>query len=83
MTDAWSAGELETLSGELLASFDEFPGLYDTLVTERNEKWVGSLEDMLDDRRRYLVVVGALHLVGSDSVVELMTARGHTVQRIH
>ena len=82
MTDAWSAGELETLSDELLGSFDEFPGLYDTLVTERNEKWAGSLEGMLNDGKRYLVVVGALHLVGTDSVIDLMTARGHAVQRI-
>jgi hypothetical protein len=83
MADAWRAGELEPLSDELLASFDEFPGLYDTLVTERNEKWAGSLEDMLDDGKRYLVVVGALHLVGDDNVIDLMTARGHTPQRIH
>ena len=82
MTDAWSAGELETLSDELLGSFDEFPGLYETLVTERNEKWAGSLEGMLDDGKRYLVVVGALHLVGDDSVIELLTARGHPVQRL-
>lgn len=82
MADAWRAGELEPLRDELLASFDEFPGLYDTLVTERNEKWVGSLEGMLDDGKRYLVVVGALHLVGSDSVIALMKARGHTVERL-
>jgi hypothetical protein len=82
MGDAWRAGELETLSDELLASFDEFPSLYETLVTERNEKWVGLLEDMLDDRTRYLVVVGALHLVGSGSVIELLTARGHAVERL-
>jgi hypothetical protein len=83
MADAWSAGELEPLSEELLASFAEFPGLYDMLVTERNEKWVVSLEDMLDDGTRYLVVVGALHLVGRDSVIDLMNARGHRVERIH
>jgi hypothetical protein len=82
MADAWRAGELEPLRDELLASFDEFPGLYDTLVTERNEKWAGSLEDMLDDGTRYLVVVGALHLVGDDSVIALLKARGHTVERL-
>lgn len=83
MTDAWSAGELETLRDELLGSFDDFPGLYETLVTGRNEKWAGSLEGMLDDGKRYLVVVGALHLVGDDSVIALMTARGHRVERLH
>jgi uncharacterized protein YbaP (TraB family) len=82
MADAWRAGELEPLSKELLTSFEEFPGLYDTLVTERNEKWVGSLEAMLDDGKRYLVVVGALHLVGPDNVVDLFKARGHKVERL-
>ena len=83
MADAWRSGELDALTAELLDDFDEFPGLYTALVTERNERWVGSLEEMLDDGRRHLVVVGALHLVGRDSVIELMAARGHAVERIH
>jgi uncharacterized protein YbaP (TraB family) len=27
--------------------------------------------------------VGALHLVGDDSVIELLRARGHAVERLH
>jgi hypothetical protein len=34
---------------------------------------------LLDDRDDYLVVVGALHLVGRDSVVELLRKRGYEV----
>lgn len=83
MADAWRSGELDALTAELLDDFAEFPGLYTALVTERNERWVGPLEEMLDDGRRHLVVVGALHLVGRDSVIELMAARGHAVERIH
>ena len=83
MADAWRAGKLDELSEELLDDFNDFPGLYDTLVTERNDAWVRSLEDMLDDRRRYLVVVGALHLVGTHNVIELLGARGHEVERLH
>jgi uncharacterized protein YbaP (TraB family) len=37
---------------------------------------------MLGDGRRYLVVVGALHLVGRDSVVQRLEARGHRAVRI-
>lgn len=83
MADAWRAGELEALSEELLDDFDAFPGLYAALVTHRNEAWVESLEAMLADGRRYLVVVGALHLVGSDNVIDLLAARGHRVERLH
>ena len=83
MADAWREGELEELADELLDEFDEFPGLYATLITERNDAWVETLERMLGDGRRHLVVVGALHLVGRDNVVEGLTARGHEVERIH
>ena len=82
MAAAWRAGELEELSGELLAEFADFPGLYETLVTKRNAAWVETLERMLRDDRRRLVVVGALHLVGDDSLIRLLTARGHAVERI-
>jgi uncharacterized protein YbaP (TraB family) len=83
MVAAWRAGELESLSAELLDEFDEFPGLYETLVTKRNTAWVPPLERMLVDGRRHLVVVGALHLVGPDSVIELLQQRGHSVERLH
>jgi uncharacterized protein YbaP (TraB family) len=82
MVAAWRAGELETLSAELLADFAEFPGLYETLVTKRNDAWVPALEQMLADGRRHLVVVGALHLVGPGNVIELLDGRGHDVERL-
>jgi uncharacterized protein len=82
MVAAWRDGELERLTDELLGEFDDFPGLYDALVTKRNAAWVPQLEKMLTDGRRHLVVVGALHLVGPDSVIEQLRARGHEVERL-
>jgi uncharacterized protein len=82
MATAWRDGRLDVLSEGLLADFDDFPGLYDTLVEKRNAEWVKSLERLLTDGRRYLVVVGALHLVGRDSVVDMLKARGHEVERL-
>jgi uncharacterized protein YbaP (TraB family) len=83
MVDAWRDGELEDLSAELLDDFAAFPGLHEALVAKRNRAWVPLLEGMLDDGRRHLVVVGALHLVGPDSVIDLLQARGHDVERLH
>lgn len=83
MVEAWRDGELENLSAELLDDFDDFPGLYETLVTKRNAAWVPQLERLLTDGRRHLVVVGALHLVGADNVISLLGARGHEIERLH
>ena len=82
MVAAWRDGELESLSAELLDEFDQFPGLYETIVTKRNRAWVPALERMLADGRRRLVVVGALHLVGPDSVIDQLRERGHDVERL-
>jgi uncharacterized protein YbaP (TraB family) len=83
MVTAWRAGELESLSAELVDEFGDFPGLYEKLVTNRNNAWVPKLEGMLGDGRHHLVVVGALHLVGPDNVIDLLKKRGHEIERLH
>lgn len=82
MVGAWRAGELESLSSELFEEFASYPGLYEKLVTKRNNSWVPLLEGMLADGGHQLVVVGALHLVGPGNVIELLKKRGHEVERL-
>jgi uncharacterized protein YbaP (TraB family) len=76
---AWRNGDTATLASLLSEEFDEFPDLYRTLTVDRNRAWVTRLTDLLDDRDDYLVVVGALHLVGDGSVVSLLEKRGFKV----
>ena len=37
---------------------------------------------LLDDDTDYLIVVGALHLVGDDSVLALLSQRGHEARQV-
>jgi hypothetical protein len=76
---AWKTGDTEALAGLLSDEFDEFPDLYRRLTVDRNRAWVDKLTELLDDRDDYLVVVGALHLVGDDSVVDLLEQQGYEV----
>ena len=57
---------------------DEVPALYKRINVERNDAWLPKIEQRLtqpgsDDT---LVVVGALHLLGEDGVVEKLRAQG-------
>lgn len=79
MLGAWRAGDATALARVLSDEFDEFPELYRPLTEDRNRAWLGRLVDLLDDRDDYLVVVGALHLVGRHSVVDLLEQRGYEV----
>ena len=78
---AWREGDSDALARLLSEEFDEFPELYKPLTEDRNRAWLGQLVDLLDDRDDYLVVVGGLHLVGRNSVVDLLRQRGYEVQQ--
>ena len=45
-------------------------------MTERNARWLPQIERFLRDDRDYMVVVGALHLVGREGLLELARHAG-------
>lgn len=79
LIDAWRKGDTRTLAQLLAEGFEKYPDLYRPLTVERNRQWIPSIEKLLDDPDDYLVVVGTLHLVGKDSVIELLERKGHKV----
>ena len=81
LISAWTRGDTTALARTLVHDFDKFPELYRSLIVDRNRKWADQIGALLDDDANYLIVVGALHLVGQDSVIELLRAHGHPAQR--
>jgi hypothetical protein len=81
MVEAWRAGDATALAELLSEGYEDFPELYGPLTEDRNRAWAEHLADLLDDPDDYLVVVGALHLVGRNSVVDLLRRRGYEVTR--
>ena len=79
---AWRSGDATAMAKLLQEGFDEYPDLYRPLTVERNRKWIPQIEQLLDDKDDYLVVVGALHLVGTDSVIDLLERKGYKVKQL-
>lgn len=77
---AWAAGDEAGLDRLLRSEYDAFPALYRRLVTDRNRRWIGELVTLLQGDANELVIVGALHLVGSKGVVALLRERGYVVR---
>jgi uncharacterized protein len=48
----------------------------------RNEDWLVKIIDLLDDSEDYLIIVGAMHLIGESGVPELLRARGFEVTQL-
>jgi uncharacterized protein len=76
---AWRRGDLTTLASLLREDYERFPDLYRVLVTDRNRKWLPTLTRLLGESQDYLVIVGALHMVGRDGVVDLLQRAGYEV----
>lgn len=82
LTEAWRRGDLVALEAELAQGMDDLPELFNKVVVQRNHNWLSRIEQMLTDPDDdYLVVTGALHMVGPQGLVELLRARGYQITR--
>lgn len=82
---AWRRGDQDALWNGMAAEMRrEYPQLYRRVNVARNDAWVPKLQRMLDGETGddTLVVVGALHLLGDDGVVEKLRAKGYEVERV-
>lgn len=84
--DAWRSGDVDRLNALVIDEVrKETPETYRIINVARNDTWVPKLQAMLDgvgEGSDTLVVVGAMHLLGADGVVEKLRAKGYQVERI-
>ena len=66
-------------AGEM-GGFEE--AFLDRLLYARNRNWISPLQGMLERNEENMVVVGAAHLIGQDSVLDLLEQAGYEVERI-
>ena len=81
MVRFWQNGQIEKLHSLLFKSFEDYPQIEDRLLLQRNKDWVEKIEDMLGGPENVFVVVGAGHLVGAGSVVDLLRQKGYKVKQ--
>ena len=78
----WRRGDLKQLEALLRSGAEESPEFFKQLTTDRNLRWLPQIEAMLaDPKDDYLVVTGALHMVGDMGLVELLRRKGYKIKR--
>lgn len=81
----WRAGDIAKLDSEMRVEMaTKSPVSYKLLDVDRNNAWLPLLEQRLTGSTQddTLVVVGSLHLLGQDGLVEKLRAKGYKVERI-
>jgi uncharacterized protein len=83
LLEAWRGGKTDQLAKLLSSEYQSFPELYKVLITDRNLQWLPQIEADLHGDRDYLVIVGALHLVGRGGLLDLARRAGLSVTPVH
>lgn len=82
--DAWRRGDDKLLWTSMATEMrGQYPQLYKRINSDRNDAWVPKLQQHLQaGQGGTMVVVGTLHLLGNDGVVEKLRAKGYKVERV-
>jgi len=79
---AWKTGDSDALAKMLNEASEESPALFKRLVADRNQSWLARIQEAAAGDKNALIVVGAGHLVGNDTLVALLKKRGYKVTQL-
>ncbi len=79
---AWDAGDAATIAAVMNQGMEAFPAVREQVLVQRNRNWIAPIERLFGTEAQTLVVVGVGHLVGEDSVLAMLQARGYTVTQL-
>ena len=84
LVNAWKAGNLDDLKRVLIdEDMARIPALYKALLTHRNANWTTEIDALMNNETgTFLIAVGTAHLIGKDSVLEMLKPLGYAAERI-
>lgn len=83
MLTAWEAGDEAELTKVLIdKEKTENPTEYQRVIVARNANWEPQIESLLSGKGTIFVTVGTAHLIGPDSLLNMLKAHGITAEKV-
>jgi len=83
MLDAWRNGDMYAMNELTIMPLKQHdPLTYQILIKQRNLNWLNHIEDYFTDQQKELVLVGAAHLAGEDSLLALLESKGYVIAQL-
>jgi uncharacterized protein YbaP (TraB family) len=76
----WRAGGAEFMNRELALLKDLWPAIYQSLIADRNARWLPRIEEYITTEPVEFVIVGLAHLHGPEGLLRQLQDRGYTVE---
>ncbi len=85
MVNAWKSGDGKKLQDAVSTEEDKLPAalaqeFHRKLVSDRNIAMAGKVETMLKGSDVHFIAIGAAHLLGQDSVLQILAEKGYRVR---
>lgn len=81
LIEAWRKGDSDEMERIIQLDFEGFPELYDLFFVQRNKKWMALIEAFLNEKEDVLVIVGVGHLMGKDSLINLLEVKNYKIKQ--
>jgi len=82
MLASWSRGDVKAIAFSFNRDLSGSPDLMNSLIKQRNANWTSWIEQRLTKPGTAFVAVGAGHLAGPSSVINLLSKQGYKVRRV-
>lgn len=81
LVSLWLSGDMEALAATTMEEMGQYPAVMETLLYARNRNWASQTEKLLDRPGTIVIAVGAAHLAGEQSLIDLLQSRGYSIER--
>ena len=87
LVNAWKSGDGRQLHEAVSTEERNLPAalaqeFHRKLMTERNIEMAGKIETMLKGADAHFIAIGAAHLLGQDSVLQILSEKGYRVRQL-
>ncbi|MDN4501495.1 TraB/GumN family protein [Alteromonadaceae bacterium BrNp21-10] len=80
---AWRTGDYQKMDQDIIVPMKkDFPSIYQSLILKRNLAWLPQIEKALSTDETEFMLVGALHLVGQQGVLQQLKDLGYRLEAI-
>jgi uncharacterized protein len=83
LVNEWQRGNVAYIAKQNADEEKEFPLDQEMILHERNKNWIPQIEKMLTEKKTFFVTVGAAHLAGKGSVIDLLCANNWKIERLN
>jgi uncharacterized protein YbaP (TraB family) len=81
LINAWTNGDADSLGSIVEVGFKDYPEIYEKMMVQRNKYWLSKIDHLIKQGDKVLVIVGAAHLVGKESLLKLLRNKGYEIEQ--